>query len=303
MTLLGLFLAALAGVCHAETPPNLRDRLLRLAEEAEAFGQMAPEIIGQEHLEQVAAQPLPRFQIRGARREIPYKTRTIDSEYGFARFSSDGQNLHEVRQVLAVDGRQVKTPGKLRETLSMGLHTDTDKLKKKMLKEFESYGLREAATDFGQLILLFTKRQLDNYSFAPLSGRFLGPDKVMVVSFEQKDGDTAMTVFEGRQVVRHRLKGEVWLRETDGLPLRITLNFNQAEKNFTLVRNASVDYAPSAYGVLLPAALVYSESVAGHLLVENRFRYSNYKKFGASSELKFTVDDSLLNENPPKEKK
>lgn len=91
--------------------------------------------------------------------------------------------------------------------------------------------------------------------------------------------------------------------ETDGLPLRITLNFNQAEKNFTLVRNASVDYAPSAYGVLLPAALVYSESVAGHLLVENRFRYSNYKKFGASSELKFTVDDSLLNENPPKEKK
>ncbi len=303
MTLLGLFLAALAGVCHAETPPNLRDRLLRLAEEAEAFGQMAPEIIGQEHLEQVAAQPLPRFQIRGARQEIPYKTRTIDSEYGFARFSSDGQNLHEVRQVLAVDGRQVKAPGKLRETLSMGLHTDTDKLKKKMLKEFESYGLREAATDFGQLILLFTKRQLDNYSFAPLSGRFLGPDKVMVVSFEQKDGDTAMTVFEGRQVVRHRLKGEVWLRETDGLPLRITLNFNQAEKNFTLVRNASVDYAPSAYGVLLPAALVYSESVAGHLLVENRFRYSDYKKFGASSELKFTVDDSLLNENPPKEKK
>lgn len=289
LLLLALGLASLA---QAEAPAGYEPMFLRLAEEAEIFARMSTKVVGQEKLEQVAADALPRFQMRGAKPHTPYRTRQIVSEYAFSTFRDDPGNLHELRQVLTVDGRQVRAPGKLRETLTMGKTNETDKTKKRLLKEFESYGLREAATDFGQLLLLFTQRSQTNFDFAWRREENVRGDQAMVFSFSQKRGDTAMTVFEGRNVVRHELRGELYLRP-DGMPLRITLDTTHKIKDVPLRRYAIVDYQLSAHGFLLPAAVIYSESASGKMLVENRYQYSDFKMFGASSDVKFTVEEEL----------
>ncbi|MBS1824441.1 MAG: hypothetical protein JST93_03905 [Acidobacteria bacterium] len=272
--------------------PNLDKLLLRLAEEAEAFGRSAGKVIGQEELELVAKEPPPRFVQRGVAIEPKFRTRRLVSEYGYTMFQND-QNLHELRQVLSVDGKTVKAPGKLRETLAMGMKGEADRAKRNMLKEFEKYGLKDLANvDFAQAILMFTRRAQENFEFAFLRAEFVGPDRVAVISYEQKEaGGAAMTVFEGKQVVRHRFQGMVYLREQDGLPVRMTLTAMRKEKAYSLEHHASIDYVMSSHGFLLPAAVTYSESVNGVLTIESRATYSDFKIFGASSELKFTVED------------
>ncbi len=271
--------------------------LLRLAEEAEAFGYLAPKVIGREKLEQVAMETPSRFRRRAEKVETPYRRREIVSEYGYAIFQDDPANLHELRQVVSVDGKQIKSRSQARQTLTMGMRGDNDKLKKKMLKDFESVGLRESATDFGQVILLFGKRSQAALNFQFLRNDFIGAERAIVLNYEQKDGDQAMTVFEGRRAVRHKLKGEIWLKETDGVPLRITIGADrEPDKNRTpqqiLKYAASVDYEPSPHGTLLPATILYNETEQGVLVVENRYQYSEFKVFGASSEIKFTVEEA-----------
>jgi hypothetical protein len=284
---------------HGQNPGPQR-QYMRLAEEAENFARMATKVIGQESLEQVAAQAPPRYRMRGALPEIPYKTRQIVSEYAFAMFQDD-RNLHEVRHVLTVDGRKVKEKGKLRETLSMGMQGDADRIKKRLVREFESYGLRESATDFGQALLMFKTRDLENFQFRPVRMEFVGADQCRVFAYEQKaDSATAMTVFEGRRVMRHLLKGEVFLRQQDGVPIRITVDASRTEGKNLLRHFAVVDYQMSAHGVMLPAAVNYAESLNTQVVVENRFKYSDFKLFDASSELKFTVEEPKKPATPKK---
>jgi hypothetical protein len=296
-----LALVLVAQMLHGQEPA-IPQHLVRLAEEAEIFARMGPKVIGQETLEQVAAQPPPRFLVRGAKPELSYRTRQIVSEYGFATLQDD-QNLHELRNVITVDGRKVKEKGQLRQTLSMGMKGDADRVKKKLVRDFESYGLRESATDFGQAILMFQTRQLPDYNFTFTRNQFVGPDACRVYLYEQKeDGNTAVTVFEGKRVIRHLLKGEIYLREVDNLPVRITIDANRTEGKNILQHSAVVDYQMSVHGVLLPVAVKYAEAVNNAMIVENRFAYTDFKLFGASSELKFTVEDAPppKKETPPK---
>ncbi|MBI3209030.1 MAG: hypothetical protein HYZ37_09030 [Candidatus Solibacter usitatus] len=280
-----------AAMCRAETPMAIRKQMQRLAEEASAFLNIAPKVIGEEKLESIVAGAQARFQPRGGKAKQAGNTRTIVSEYGFSTYKEDPGNLHEVRQVLTVDGAQVKARGKLRETLSMGSRGDADKLKKKMLQEFQSFGLREAATDFGQILLMFVPRGQPSFDFAPLRYEYFGAERAMIASYKQKNGPAAMTVFEGRQVHRQTMSGEIWLREPDGLPLRVTVDILRKEDNRETRYTAVIDYAMSSYGCVLPAFVSYKEISSGKQVVENRFHYSNFKMFGASSDLKFTVDE------------
>lgn len=286
-----LILTAAAALMGQDVPPRL---LARLAEEAEVFGRMAPQVVGQESMEQVAAEPPPRFQPRGTPPQIPFKTHRLTAEYGFTYFKDDPGNLHELRQVLSVNGKTVKAPGKLRETLAMGMKGDTDRLKKKMIKEFQGYGMKDAATDFGQMVLMFQKRQLPGYAFRVLRTEYVGADRVMVCAYEQKEGDTAMTVFEGKQVVRHKMQGEVFLREQDGVPVRVTLKTGRKEKDLELRHTAVVDYQLSSYGMLLPVSVQYLEELNGRMITQLKNQYSDYKMFGASSDVKFTVEEDVV---------
>ena len=178
----------------------------------------------------------------------------------------------------------------MRETLAFGLTSANDRKKKKMLEEFEKRGLIGAVTNFGQILLLFEKRHLSNYSFKPDGRAMLGPEAALVFSFVQVEGPDSMTIFAGKEVIRRKLQGSVWVRESDYLPLRIDLVGSREAGEQTIEWYGLVDYDMSRFGVLLPASVVYREYSEGILLTENRFEYSGFRQFGAQSDIKFEVE-------------
>jgi hypothetical protein len=267
----------------------------RIAEEAEVFAHLARSVLSEETLEQrTRKEATRRFHPRvGAPvMQAPkeeFLTREIVSEYGYSSFKDSPAALHEFRTVISVDGKKVLTVEKARRSLTLGIKSTDDGMKKQMLRDFEKHGLIGAATDFGQLILLFTKRRLADYQFAVAGQDRIGADTATVLLFKQKSGQEALTIFAGNSALRSQLQGFVWVRNPDYLPLRIRLL--SARKDGTLVINTEgiVDYAMSAHGCLLPASVVHRDTVGGKLITQNIYRYTPFRKFGAESELKFDV--------------
>jgi hypothetical protein len=151
----------------------------------------------------------------------------------------------------------------------------------------KSTACRGAVTDFGPLLLLFTPASILRYEFSYLYDARLDNVPVMVFSYKQIDGPNALTVFEGASASTYSVAGEIWVR-ADYLPLRITL----ASTSANVRQEASVDYALSRFGALLPAATHHRELRAGALQAENNFAYSNFKRFGASAGIVFESEES-----------
>ncbi len=266
--------------------------LRRVSEEAEVFRVTAPRIVARETLRQKARKKRSRFRIRvgEAARKPPapkFQKREIVSEYGFSALKEAPDALLEVRQVVSVDGRSVTESGKARETLTLGLLNKDDRAKKRMLKRFEKLGLRGAATDFGQLILLFRRANLGRFRFRILRREQLRKETALVLAYEQKEGPEGFTIFEGRRAVRARLEGELWVRASDYLPMRITVRTTQPQGDYTAVHEGRVDYVPSRFGVLLPAEVTYRKLVDDELLVENTATYDDYHMFAAETVIQF----------------
>src|SRR5207249_4255512 len=155
-----------------------------------------------------------------------------------------------------------------------------DSVKKQLLKEFEKHGLIGAATDFGQLILLFSKRRLANYDFEIAGQDRIGADLAAVISFKQKGGRESLTVFSRNTAMRSSLEGSIWVRLPDYVPLRIKLLSSRKEDLFIVDTEATVDYAMSAHGCILPAAVAHREMAGDKLITENIFEYAPFRKFG-----------------------
>ena len=275
-------------VLSGQTLP-LADILSRVSEEAEVFRQVAPKALAEETLEQRTVKPPPRFRMAGAKGPIKleYRNREIVSEYSYAAFKESQSGMHEFRQVISVDGRPVSTPEKARHALSLGLQSDDDRMRKKMLEEFRQYGLIDAAMDFGQLILLFGKRFISNYEFRIAGSDRLGADEATVLFYQQRQGKPGLLVFEGRKTIRSKLDGQLWVRQRDGLPLRISLRAQWIERKHQRRHEAVVEYATTSFGAVGPASVKHSEYFDNQLITENLFRYSAFKKFGANAEIKF----------------
>jgi len=287
-----LAVLCLAAVLHAD---DLTQKMTaRVSEEAEAFRKIAPEVLGTEKLHQSAIKPPSRFHPRRATAvETPkWQDREVVSEYGFASFAGQAGAIHEVRQVISVDGRQVRDSKKAQEALAKAITASDDNQKKELLKEFEKYGLSGAVTDFGQLLLLFTRRGIEGYEFTPRGTRMIGYDRALVFSYKQLDGPEALTLFEenrGDRERRLRIEGEIRVRATDFVPLQITLDTSQGDGPGAIREQAAVSYAMSKFGALLPTSTDHHELRGGKIVAENEFTYSNFHKFGASSDVTFTV--------------
>lgn len=272
---------------------QLTAALERVAEEAALFSGIARDLLSEETLVQRSLVRKKRFRPRvGAAAltipEMEYRTRELVSEYGYGAFNQAPGALHEFRQVISVDGKRTKGADSARRTLLLGLRSKDDSLKQKLLKDFEKNGLHGAATDFGQLLLLFTARNQKNYRFRLAGERYAGADRVLTIEYEQREGPEALTVFGAKQATRFRPNGELLVRGSDLTPLRITLNATRQEVN--LVRTeATVEYAPSKHGVVVPQSVVHREIVDEVVHMENTFRYAPFKRFGSESELKFEV--------------
>jgi hypothetical protein len=278
-------LASLAGA--AELPPLIA----RLSEEAEVFARLAPETVSQETLRQRTAVAQRRFRPRigksALEREYHYRSREVVSEYGFTRLQEPAQGIFELRQVVSIDGRSVTSLPEARRTLTLGLQSNQDHHKKRMIEEFARTGLVDPAVDFGQIILLFTRRGLANYRFAPQPGAFIGAERAAVCDFIQESGQGAYNVFEGRQLIHLPIRGRIWSRAIDLLPLRIELRADRGE-GLDRRYQAAVDYQPTAHGVVLPVSVVQTTWEGDLLITENRFTYAPFQRFSASAEIKFT---------------
>jgi hypothetical protein len=274
----------------------------RISEEAEVFARSARSVLSEERLAQRTRKPGSRFRPRvGDAVAKPPKdeflTREVVSEYGYSSFKDSPNALHEFRTVISIDGKKYLEPEKARRALSLGMHSADDDLKKQMLRDFEKHGLIGAATDFGQVILLFTKRRLPDYEFKIDRQDRIGTDAATVLSFQQKAGQESLTVFTTRAALRSGLQGFIWVRMPDYLPLRIQLHSARKDGPFFISTEGTVDYAVSPHGSVLPTKVVHTEYAStepgrpgGILLTENIFQYAAFRKFGAESELKFTEE-------------
>jgi hypothetical protein len=296
------FIAGLALVLM--TPARAADQLeailQRVSEEAEVFQAMALSVVGRETLQQRARQKRSRFRLRVGDDAynpppVKFQNREIISEFGFGALADSPDSLMELREIVSVDGRQVAGRHKARETLTLGVRSD-DKAKKRMLRRFERHGLRGAATDFSQLILLFRRGNLGRYEFQTLRSDRSGADEVWVIGFRQKEGSESFTIFQGREAVHAVPEGEIWARKPDYVPLRITITTHHEEENgkHTARHTGTVDYRPSSYGVLLPASVRYEKYIDDELFVDSLASYGDFKMFAVETQIKFTPEDVPL---------
>ncbi len=265
----------------------------RLASQAQSFAEQLPNLICTEILKQKSISYSTRMRIRlgeAALRPVApkIKTREIRSDLGYSLRGKESPVWFELRKVIEVDGKVVTAAKKARERLRMGLQSEDDNTRLKMLEEFNRYGLDGIATDYGLSLLLFRFGEIDKMNFEAKAVEFLGADQVSVFSFSRTDKGAAVTVFDGTQVTRQPLNGIIWLRQSDMKPLRIKVISVTIEGHTQLLDEGTIEYAASKFGSVLPASVSYSRKVNGTLILETQYTYKDFLKFGADAELKFT---------------
>ena len=293
-----LICAAWAASAAVAQDQRLVPILERLSEEAGVFAQNAPRIIAEERLlHRGERTPAFKFKLRAGEKaeqqENPYVEREIISEYAFGVFKDKPESLREFRQFLRVDGEPAKGSERARLTLAKNVSSEDDRQRKRMLEEFEKLGMVGAASDFGQMILLFRRSALDKFHFNYKAQGRLGPDAVTILQWYQREDEGSARVFQEREMVRVRMKGEIWVHETDLRPLRITVIIPVKEHGAEVVHEGSIDYYRSAYGVLLPSAVRYKKRVGNRIAVENYAFYSKYRMFRVEAEIKFTPEENV----------
>jgi hypothetical protein len=266
----------------------------RVSEEAAVFQENLPKTIAQETLTQHALLPPSRFVPSGAAGVIiPPKPRLVShevvSEYSVGHLkNSDSQNLFEFRQVVSVDGKPVRSMESARRELTLGIRSQDDSIRKRMLQDYAKFGLVDVATDYGLILLAFTKRGLATMRVNPAGQNQVGADPALVFAWKQVSSDAGELEFTGRQAVRQALQGTLWVRASDGLPLRIQAWAEYALSKRKIRDEATVEYTLSSHGFLTPASVVHRHIVDGQTITENLYRYNAFRLFSSDSELNFT---------------
>jgi hypothetical protein len=299
MVLLAAFLACALG----PTQLSLPDLLSRVAEEAAMLQQNAPKSLTREVLEQRALMPATRFRPRIGKnataiaRPPRLLVREIVSEYSVGTLNeSVVQNLTELRQVISVDGRKIQSPERARHALSLGITSPDDRIRKRMLEDFARHGLVDIATDYGIILLAFSKRGLEKMNVELAGEEQVGADAAWVLNWQQTSPEAGMLEFLGKQTSRLPLQGRLLVRQSDGLPLRIQSWSENTQSTRTVRDEATVDYVQSAHGFLTPTSVIHRHMVDGQVITENLYRYDPFKLFSADAEIKFT---ELETPSPP----
>ncbi len=267
-------LLLLAVTASAQTQDTHKAAIQRIGFYADQFAKTAPLFTAKETLEQVR---LDEKKLMKPHKQgetwPPIIKRTIVSAYGYAMTPT---GVREVRQVLTVDGKQVKSSGSLLDALAAGVTAESDEKREQLLLDFEKHGLRGMVIDFAQIILIFSKGATERYEFNYQDTEELNGNLFFVYRFYQIDGPQAVTIFEGKEPVKKKLQGEIWLRRTDLLPVRIVLQTEHTDKS-DLVRDiTTVDYGTLG-DTLVPGVIQHRQFRQGTLHVEDTFRYSDQK--------------------------
>ena len=282
IALLGSLLTSLLSADVPPSPGKARTDgavIQRLGEEADKFERSAHRFAAVETLTQTAVDESRAPRKRSRAPSLRGSTiRQIVSEYGFVPLDVRGGSLREVRIVVTVDGERWKRGNKGLESLANTIGAQTEKQHRKLLEEFEQFGLRGVATDFGQLILLFSRGRTNSYEFT-----FKGPvghldTSAFAYGYEQLDGTQAVSIHEGKQFLREKITGELWVRQSDLLPIRLSIDTTREVKHAKIRDISWVNYEMTSHGILLPRSVTHQQFVDGNLIVTDQYRYSDFKE-------------------------
>jgi len=300
-----LLIAFASGASSGPADSLTQDQILaRVAEEAEVLQENIPNAVTEETFEQRALLAPSRFRPRLGKSatEAPkprLQVRQIVSEYSIGTFKESGSHdLHEFRQVISVDGRSVQSLENARHALSLGMRSQDDRLRKRMLENFAKYGLVDIATDYGLILLEFTKRGIANIEVRMGETGNIGADMAVALHWRQKTDAGGQLEFTGRRTVREPLQGILWVRASDGLPLRIEAWAEFKDNAHVTTNRATVDYVESSHGFLTPVSVIHRHLVDGRMTAENTYRYQPFKKFSSEAEIKFTEVPEMPMDTP-----
>jgi hypothetical protein len=273
---------------HAAEPAG--EQLTRLAQYADAFARNLPRAVTQETLRQrsYTYPPHSHFAI-GAAAELraSYRYHEIVSEYSAAVVKGDAsRELLEMRELVSMDDAPVQTPAMARKALAAGMASAPDQTRKKLLAVFTKLGLVDVATDYGLILLAFTGRELSSMALEPAAAEWVGTEEAFVWTWRQKSGGALE--FRGRKTARRPMQGRVWLRKSDGAPLRIEAEIEHAEKDHVLRDEALVEFTPMKAGWWAPVTVVHRHFVDGVVLTENLYTYEPFHLFTADANIEYT---------------
>ncbi len=278
-----LAIAAVISSCipvWAQATASRAELLEALGNTAATFARTAPGLGASELLVQrgrVASVDI----LKGSAREIKkvevhlpeaFSSHRVASSWGL---SATGP-IHEVRTIRTVDYTPVDVMHETRHALTLGLQAPDDDTKKRLLENLEGGTLQGAIADFVPILLLFTEVRQANYTFSYTGQNKIEAEPMLVLKYKQIGGDQAFTEFRDRSEQHHPAEGDIWFRQSDLLPLRITLSAEEVLAVRYILRNeAEVNYTPTKFG-LAPAAVIHRQYLNQDLLVENKFSYSDY---------------------------
>jgi hypothetical protein len=267
-------------------PLTVADLTAAVANAAAIFSRSAPGLEAQETLHQHGRRGFLSVLEKGddekpknldVRLSPEFRTHDVISDYAFSEIGQP-RAIHEIRSIISVDGRTISHEDEARHALAIGIQSPDDEMKHKLLENFERNRLEGAVTDFGQLLLLFSAAAQSHYQFTMGKERLLHTVPMIALQYKQVSGVSGLTTFRERVAETRPMEGEIWLRHSDLLPMRITM-FTEKPlgTNLTIRDQAVIDYTPTPYG-LAPAHLDYMQFLGSDLLVENDLQYSGYQR-------------------------
>jgi hypothetical protein len=220
-----------------------------------------------------------------------YFTREIVSQYAVASLKGDpAGNLLELREIVSRDGVAVQTPAAAQKALSMSFDSGEERIRKRLLATFTDLGLVDVATDFSLLLLIFARPGLRGVELHPAGSGWIGTDETSVLDWRQTEGGALE--FRGRKTARRPMSGRIWLRQSDGTPLRLSSSFEHDEARHHLRDDATVDYTPSRFGCVTPASVVHRHVVDDKVLTENLYTYGPFRQFSSESTIRYADPSS-----------
>jgi hypothetical protein len=274
-----------AGLRAAEPPTVLTSRL---ADQAELFAAKALHAVTQEHLLQrsFAVPQHAHFAIGAAAVPVhpQYVVNEVISEYSVSSLKGDASgDLVEFREIVSMNGKVVQTPEAALKAMALDIHAGEERIRKKILVEFTKFGLVDVATDYGLILLAFTRRGQSTLALEEGGSAWIGVDDTAVWKWRQLSGGALE--FRGNKTERRPMHGSIWIRKSDGTPLRISASMEHDEPQHHLRDDASIDYVLSSFGCATPATVVHRHFVDGVPLTENLLSYAPFRLFTTDTKI------------------
>ena len=264
-----------------QTDPRLDQALSAVANAAAQLLESAPRFGAQETLKQKVMVTPRQGSAPEAGNPERTKDRQILSLYALCARSPHAHSLREIRVISEIDGKTVLPKAKAWAELTDAALVNVDH-RVELGPEFERESLGDTAVDFGQLLLLFQKSSLPKYTFAIVKTEMIGADSALVISFAQQSGAASLHLNEAGRRSQSRLQGQIWVRASDNLPLRIELQAEREQKKARIRDEVRVDYE-RRQSVLLPASVSHRRYLDNGLRAENIYEYTDWLPLAAAA--------------------